>query len=206
MHPDCVKAVEETAVLCEQLGHIVEEAAPPIDGEQFLKAFTAIWAAGCAWGIKGIALQSGVAPRPEMYEPVTWGLYKQAQHISAADYLLAVQLNQMMARQVAHFSLDYDLFLTPTITQPPLPLGSFNSTSDNPMAGFEKAIEVAAFTPMANATGQPAMSVPLYWNEDGLPIGVQFNGRFGDEATLLRLAGQLEAARPWKDKRPSLSI
>lgn len=205
VHPDCVQAVAETAVLCEQLGHIVEEAAPIINAEQFLSAFTAMWAAGCAWGITGIAHQSGIKPRAEMYEPVTWGLYEMAQQISAADYLLAVQANQMMARQVAHFFLDYDLFLTPTITEPPLPLGSFNSTADNPMAGFDRAISVAAFTPLANATGQPAMSIPLHWNADGLPVGVQFNGRFGDEAMLFRLAGQLEAARPWKDRRPPVS-
>ncbi len=206
VHADCAAAVRETAVLCEQLGHTVVEAAPAINGEQFSAAFIAMWAAGCAWGVTSIARLSGLPPRPEMYEPVTWGLYERAQRITAADYLLSVQLIQRIARQVAHFHEEYDLFLTPTVAEPPLPLGSFDSTPDNPMAGFERAIAFAAFTPQANATGQPAMSVPLYWNDDNLPIGVQFTGRFGDEATLFRLAGQLEAARPWQHRQPPLSI
>lgn len=206
VHADCVAAVRETAVLCEQLGHTVVEAAPPIHAEQFSDAFIAMWAAGCAWGVTSIARLSGFPPQPEMYEPVTWGLYEQAQRMTAADYLLSVQTIQRMARQAAHFHEFYDLFLTPTVADPPLPLGSFDSAPDNPMAGFERAIAFAAFTPQANATGQPAMSVPLYWNEDNLPIGVQFTGRFGDEATLFRLAGQLEAARPWQHRQPPISV
>ncbi|MCA9929619.1 MAG: amidase [Anaerolineales bacterium] len=198
VHSDCVAAVRETAVLCEQLGHYVAEAAPAIDAEPFINAFTLMWAAGCAWGVKGIAHQSGVAPTAAMYEPVTWGLHELSQQHTPADYLLAVQVLQGISRHVAAFMRDYDLLLTPTLAQPPLPLGSFAHTEDNPMAGFETAVAFAAFTPIANATGQPSMSVPLYWNSDNLPIGVQFTGCFGDEATLFRLAGQLEMERPWR--------
>jgi amidase len=99
----------------------------------------------------------------------------------------------------------YDLWLTPTLGEPPVPLGSFEPTPDNPRAGFDRAAEFVPFTPLQNVTGQPAMSVPLYWNEAGLPIGTHFVARFGDEATLFRLAGQLEEARPWAHRRPPVS-
>lgn len=99
----------------------------------------------------------------------------------------------------------YNVMLTPTLAEPPLPLGSFDSTREDPMAGLRRAGQFAPFTPICNATGQPAMSVPLYWNADGLPIGAHFIGRFGDEATLFRLASQLEAARPWANRRPPVS-
>ena len=94
---------------------------------------------------------------------------------------------------------------TPTLAQPPLPLGSFDSPAEDPMRGMKVSAEFAPFTPICNMTGQPAMSMPLLWNADGLPIGTHFVGRFGDEATLFRLAAQLEAARPWAGRRPPVS-
>jgi amidase len=101
--------------------------------------------------------------------------------------------------------LDYDVWLTPTLGEPPLPLGSFDATPDDPVAGMRRAVQFVPFTPICNMTGQPAMSVPLFWNDEGLPIGTHFVGRFGDEATLFRLAAQLESARPWSDRRPAVS-
>ncbi len=98
--------------------------------------------------------------------------------------------------------LDYDVILTPTLAEPPLPLGALESPPDNPLYGIIRAGAYVPFTPLCNITGQPAMSVPLYWNADGLPIGSHFIGRFGDEATLFRLAAQLEAARPWAQRHP----
>jgi amidase len=112
---------------------------------------------------------------------------------------------QQMARGIAHWMQGYDLWLTPTLGEPPLKLGELDPTADNPRAGFDRAAEFVPFTPIQNATGQPAMSVPLYWNEAGLPVGAHFVGRFGDEATLFRLAAQLEEARPWAAKRPPVS-
>jgi amidase len=100
---------------------------------------------------------------------------------------------------------NHDLWLTPTLAEPPLKLGELDATPDNPRAGFERATQYVPFTPIQNATGEPAMSVPLYWNEAGLPIGAHFVARFGDEATLFRLAAQLEEARPWAAKRPPVS-
>jgi amidase len=124
---------------------------------------------------------------------------------SASAYLLALQDLQKVSRQVARFFLDYDVWLTPTLGEPPVPLGTFDSPPENPLQGLIRAASFVPFTPICNITGQPAMSVPLYWNAEGLPIGSHFIGRFGDEATLFRLAAQLEQARPWAGRRPPVS-
>ena len=109
--------------------------------------------------------------------------------------------HECVARAFAGFFFEHDVLLTPTLGEPPALLGSFESTPENPMAGLFRAAVYTPFTPIANVTGQPAMSVPLHW-VGRLPIGAHFIGRFGDEGTLFRLAGQLEAARPWADRRP----
>jgi amidase len=140
----------------------------------------------------------------DSFEPLTWALYEMGNRRRATDYLLATQDLQRVTRQVARFFVDYDVWLSPTLAEPPLPLGSFDPTPGNPMQGIFRAAQFVPFTPIFNATGQPAMSVPLYWNQDNLPIGVQFAGRFGDEATLFRLAAQLEQARPWAGRWPAL--
>jgi amidase len=124
---------------------------------------------------------------------------------TGSSYLLALQWLQKTSRDVAGFMEDYDVWLTPTLGEPPLKLGSFDATPENPMAGMRKAAEFVPFTPICNITGQPAMSVPLFRSDEGLPIGTHFVGRFGDEATLFRLAAQLEAARPWGNRRPPVS-
>jgi amidase len=118
---------------------------------------------------------------------------------------MALQYLQGLSRQVAHFMTQYDVVLTPTLGEPPVALGTFDSPSDNPLAGMARAAMFVPFTPLCNMTGQPAMSVPLYWNDEGLPVGTHFIGRFGDEATLFRLAAQLETARPWSARRPPVS-
>lgn len=198
VHEDCVRAVEEAARLCEELGHSVEESAPVIDGKTLTRAFVVLWFAGIASIVKMLGVSK------EQVEPLTWAIYEQSQTASAADYLIAVSTIQRVARDVASFFEKYDILLTPTLAKPPAPLGSFDPKPDNPLAGFAESARYAVFTPICNATGQPAMSVPLFWNSEGLPVGAHFIGRFGDEATLFRLAGQLEKARPWKDRRPSV--
>ncbi len=199
---ECVRAVHEAAKLCEGLGHVVEEAAPEINGELMVDAFLTVWRAGTASGIQGMAFLTDRAPAPEQFEPLTWALHQEGLRVSAPAYLLAQTLLQGVARQIARFMLRYDVWLTPTLAEPPLPLGSFDSPPGNPLAGFDRAVEFVPFTPLCNLSGQPAMSVPLYWSRDGLPVGAHFIGRLGDEATLFRLAAQLEAARPWRDHRP----
>lgn len=206
VHADCIAAVEDAARLCQSLGHEVEEAAPQINGEMILNAFMTIWSAGNAWTADSLSFATGRTVTQEEVEPGTWVLMEMGRRRTAPEYLLAVQMLQIVSRQVAQFMQKYDVMLTPTLAEPPLPLGSFDSTPEDPMAGMRRAGLFAPFTPICNATGQPAMSVPLYWNADGLPVGAHFIGRFGDEATLFRLASQLEAARPWANRRPPVSV
>jgi amidase len=123
---------------------------------------------------------------------------------SGADYLTAVAELQRGAREVARTMARYDVLLSPSLGEPPACLGSFASPPAFPLGGFLRAGSYAAFMTMANITGQPSMSVPLCWNEAGLPVGVAFHGRFGDEATLFRLAAQLEEERPWARRVPAL--
>ena len=202
VHDDCVRAVREVAALCSDLGHEVTEAAPKLDREMITQAFVVLWSAGNAITIKALGASREMK---EMVEPLSWTLYEMGCHYDAADYLLAVGNIQRMARDIARFFEEYDVWLTPTLAEPPVPLGTFDSPPDDPLRGFTRSGEFVPFTPLCNATGQPAMSVPLFWNGEGLPVGTHFIGRFGDEATLFRLAAQLEEARPWKDRRPPAS-
>ena len=202
LHEDCVAAVQDAAMLCAGLGHEVEEAAPALNGEEIERAFTVLWAAGVASGIDGISRLMDLKPAPEKFEPLTWALYEMGRKFSASDYMLATSALQRVSRFLAAFFGHYDVWLTPTLAEPPPSLGTFDSPPEDPLRGYFRAAEYAPFTPLFNVTGQPAMSVPLYWTEAGLPVGAHFAGRFGDEATLFRLAAQLEEARPWATRRP----
>lgn len=199
IHPDCVRGVQKTASLCSELGHKVEEVAPKLDGEMMEQAFVTLWSSGCASTLKLLKVTK------DQVEPLSWALFEMGSRYSAPDYLLALQTVQWVSRQFARFFSDYDVLLTPTLAEPPVPLGTFDSPEDDPLKGFRRAGEFVPFTGICNMTGQPAMSVPLYWNSEGLPIGSHFIGRFGDEATLFRLAAQLEQARPWAQRRPPVT-
>jgi amidase len=202
VHPDCVRAVEDAAALCEALGHEVEEAAPVLDAGLLYESFLAVWIAGHAWGIEAMARAIGRKPEVTSFEPLTWALYGIGREIRAADYLLAITALQRIAREVAAFFSGFDLWLTPTLAAPPVPLGTLDHRSTDALAMFRRASEFVPFTPLFNATGQPACSLPLHWSESGLPIGVQLVARFGDEATIFRLAAALEEARPWAGRVP----
>ncbi len=205
LHPDCADAVKDAAALCEQLGHEVEEASPSFDAELMWQSATKALGVGTAWGIRAWARRLGREPAEEDLEPFVWAYAQRASGISAPEYLLAAQDMQRMTRDIARFFADYDMWLTPTLGQPPAPLGTFAFDEGDP---FELRRRMASFSPytyIANATGQPAMSVPLHWNGGNLPIGSHFVGRHGDEAALFRLAAQLEEARPWRDRRPPVS-
>ncbi len=206
VHADCIRAVQDAAALCADLGHDVVEAAPEINGEMVARTFMVLFSAGCAWTMDGLALATGQPPTRDKFEPLTWALYEMGRQHSASSYLLSLTFLQRVAREIARFFLKYDALLTPTLSEPPVPLGAFDSPPEDPLRGLRRAEAFVPFTPICNATGQPAMSVPLYWNAQGLPVGVQFVGRFGDEATLFRLAAQLESARPWAGRRPPVSV
>jgi len=199
VHADCVRAVESVATLCADLGHEVAEANLTLNAEMAQDAFNVLWSAGCGSTLKALGSTK------EQVEPLTWALKEISDKFSAADYIHALMTLQRISRDVARFFLDYDVLLTPTLAEPPVLLGTFDAPADNPLPAFERAAAFACFTPLCNMTGQPGMSLPLFWNEDNLPIGTHFTGRFGDEATLFRLAAQLEEARPWADRRPPVS-
>jgi amidase len=204
VHADCIRAVEDAATLCADLGHEIVESDPEVNGELLTKNFMVLWSVGCAWTIDGFGLATGQAPAKDQFEPLTWALYEMGRQQSASSYLLSLTFLQRVARDIARFFLKHDLWLTPTLGEPPVPLGTFDSPPENPLEGLRRAIAFVPFTPICNVTGQPAMSVPLFRNSEGLPVGVHFVGRFGDEATLFRLAAQLESARPWAGQRPPI--
>lgn len=205
VHPDCVAAVQDAAKLCADLGHEVEEAAPGVDGAAYRDSFMTIWYGMIAANIAMLSAALGRAPSPERFEPGTWAMIERGRRITAAQHMQALAALQGIGRRVAGFLGKYDVWLTPTLGEPPLPLGALNVTADNFDRVSERLWTYVPFTPLCNATGHPAMSVPLYWNSEGLPIGVHFAGRFGDETTLIRLAAQLEAARAWARRRPPVS-
>ncbi len=202
VHPDCVAAVTDAARLCESLGHEVVEDAPPVDTEQLTPAFLTVWASMVAAGVDGLPVLTGMTPDPDSFEPLTRALAEQGRLVNASQYLQSLTVLQMIARRVLAWHERYDLLLTPVLAEPPALLGSFDSTPENPLHGIVRAGSYSSFTPLANVTGQPAISLPLHWNEGNLPIGVQFVARYGDEATLIRLAAQLEQARPWAGRIP----
>jgi amidase len=204
-HPDCVIAVRDAATLCAELGHDVIEAAPAFDAELLWQSFTNVLSAGFAWAVADWGRRIGRRPTPEFFEPFVWSFTQRGSNISSTEYLLALQNLQKLTRDIARFFVDYDIWLTPTLGGPPVPLGTFKFSGGDP---FELRRRMAAFSPftyISNATGQPAMSVPLYWSGEGLPVGTHFLGRFGDEAALFRLAAQMEEARPWTKRRPPVS-
>jgi amidase len=202
IHADVQKALDSAVALLGELGHEVTERDLPLPGDLFLQAFTVLWTAGVTMTLDGLGLVTGRKATPENTEPLTWALAEAGRSRTAAEYMLSLAMVQRLAREVARFMKDVDVFLTPTLAEPPLPLGSLDADPGSPLEPMFRAGMYVPFTPLQNATGQPAMNVPLHWNDAGLPIGVQFVGRYGDEATLFRLAAQLESARPWSNRRP----
>ncbi len=201
--PDCEKAVHETVRLLESLGHTVVEDRPRYDWEDFLKNVHVIWTAFTTAMVDGAGAVHGRKPGPDNLEAVTLACYEDGKRYSAADLVNAMAHGNVLSRQIGAFFQNCDVFVTPTIAQLPAPLGELNQNRKGmtAMEWTQQVFTYCPFTPAFNSTGQPAISLPLHWSATGLPVGVQFVGHFGDEATLLRLAAQLEQARPWAGKR-----
>ena len=191
-------------MLCSELGHTLVETQPEYDVQLMYQRFVHLWSGGIAAGVKTIEEIIGRPVSKDDLEPLTWALAKMGDQFTAGDYLYSVEILQRISRDIARFFKEYDLWLTPTLIQPPVLLGYIVGPPDSPLQGLVRAGEFAPFTQIQNMTGQPAMSVPLYWNSEGLPIGLQFAGRFGDEATLFRVAAQLEEAQPWMKRLPPI--
>ena len=207
LHEDCVAAVREAAALCEELGHEVVEAMPEFDAETVWMSVTKLIAVGVAWTIAHWDRELGRDGEhsEDDFEPFILSMAERGRAISAAEHLMTVQDAQRASRDVARFFQSFDLWLTPTLGTPPPPLGTFAYSPDND--AFEHRRKMAGFSPftyICNITGQPAASVPLHWNDDGLPIGVHLAARYGGEATIFGLAAQMEEARPWAPRLSAL--
>jgi amidase len=225
VHEDCVRGLEMTVALCRDLGHEMVEAAPEVDGHAFAQHFaTLVYGETSAAIVEAQELQ-GRKATSRAFESTTWAAALLGNRVRAGEFAWAVRHLKSSARQIAPFFEKYDLLLTPTLARPPVVTGELQLrgiealalnllcrlNAGGPLHALSRltspADEIFAFipfTPPFNATGQPAMSVPLYWSDKGLPIGMQFVGRYGDEATLFRLAGQLEQAKPWFDRSPPI--
>ncbi len=223
--PACVAAVADTVRMLEQLGHDVVEAAPDVDASAFARAFFTMICGEVSAEISAAERRLGRKARFKDFEFSTWALKLLGRSISAADFVAAQHALHAAARRVAPFFQQHDVLLTPTLARPPVthrslqPKGAEASVMKalgqlragrtmnlllSLTPSVDRVYEFIPYTPVFNITGQPAMSVPLHWSPEGLPIGVQFVGRYADEATLLRLAGQLERARPWRDRVPPI--
>jgi amidase len=204
VHRDCQLAVQAAAKLCEGLGHKVSESSPQLNIEMLSGAFMPIWASSLTMIIDTTAMLTGQEIRRQDFQGLTWGLYQAGKSVTAAQYQMCWLQLHAAARMVAQWHEDYDLWLTPTLGAPPARIGQFDMQESDPQKAFAPIIDYVPFTAMQNATGQPAINVPLHWNSDGLPIGVQFVGRYGEEHTLISLAAQLERAAPWSGRHPQI--
>ena len=220
---DNERALMHTVELLQSLGHTVEEACPDYDQERLTYAYYIVVATGVGLGIRQMESKLGRSIKLDELEMSTWALDAISGAFSASEYSEQVDLIHSESRRIAQFFNQYDVLLTPTAAKPPVPIGNFELSATDIMqirflrrfpirslinkalkALATNAISATPNTMMFNQTGQPAISVPLFWNEQDLPIGSQLVGRFGEEATLLELARQLEIAQPWDHRRPML--
>jgi amidase len=199
------EAARDAAQLLESLGHTVEESYPTgFEDLNLLESFLTRWMAGQAATLDQLGVVVGREIGPDDVEPLTWALAAEGRRRTAAEYLISVSQHQLVSRMVAGwFESGFDLLLTPTLGEPPPPLGSFDDSGEDPVAALLRGAQTAAFTANFNVSGQPAISLPLHWGEDGLPNGIQLVAGFGEEDLLLRVAAQLEEARPWADRLPA---
>jgi amidase len=204
-HPECVSAAHGAARLLEELGHHVEESHPaPLEDPEQIVNFMIRWSAGVDWNIKYWEAAIGRQLGPDDVEPCTWFLAEQGRGVSGGELLRALELAQVANRKIAGWWAEdgFDLLLSPTCAEPPPRLGEFDAPPDNPAAPMIRATPFGTFTAGFNVTGQPAISLPLHWTDDGLPVGIQLAAAYGREDVLLRVAAQLEEARPWAERRP----
>ncbi|MDQ1521851.1 MAG: amidase [Actinomycetota bacterium] len=200
-HPDCVAAAESAARLLEGLGHHVETSAPDFGDPARFETFLSIWCLNAAFALDRWGTLLGRDLTADDVEPYTWLLAERGRRVSGVEFMNALNEMQRVSRDIAQWWEDFDLLVTPTLLEPPPALGILADTED-PMKGYARTGLFASFTPFANQTGQPAISLPLHWNPDNIPVGVQFVAKYGREDLLLRVASQLEDAQPWSGRKP----
>jgi amidase len=205
IHDDCVTAVRSAAALLESLGHHVAHGFPaPLADGSFTSRFMSMWGTNMALGLEGYAAALGRPLTEAEVEPVNWAQAQFASKVPSVEYAKGLAAVVEFRRAVQQWWADgWDLLLTPTLAEPPVRVGEHDPQPGDPMAGMRRAARFVPFTPPFNATGQPAINVPLHWNDEGLPIGIQLVAAYGREDVLIQVASQLEAASPWADRRPS---
>lgn len=208
-HPDCAAAALNAARLCAELGHHVEEAAPVYDWETFRNAFCDLWATHLPYAVRQLEAATGQVATPDTLETANWVTLAHGRQLSVEQLARSAATLHQLSRTVEPFFAGYDVLLTPVDLTPAPRLGVVDANGPHRTVfdWFDAAIgRFAAFVPVFNVTGQPAISLPLALSAEGLPVGVHFAARVGEEATLLRLAAQLEAARPWAARRPAVHV
>jgi amidase len=203
---ECKEGARRAAKLCEELGHEIVPASPSIDWTHFRRA-AHMFSAYVAHSLDVLCPMFGLSPGPENLEPSNLALAAHGRRMTATDLISAIGARDMLTRTVGQFFTQYDVLLTPAQAAPPVPIGTFKVNEPGLTADeiYDRLFLFGAFTPLFNVTGNPAMSVPLHFTDEGLPIGVHFVARSGDEATLFRLAGQLEEAAPWASRLPPIA-
>jgi amidase len=205
LDPVCEQAARDAAELLQSLGHEVEEFSAPWKDANLLEVFSVIWATNMAGSARHAQLVSGNEPTRENIEPHTWWMYEMGLNFKALDLAGATVMLQSFARRViADVWSRFDVVLTPALAKRPVKIGEIDTMGENPAWEFKKSGQFTPYTALFNISGQPAMSVPLFQGDDGLPLAVQIAGPPAGEALLLSLAAQLEQARPWADRRPQL--
>ncbi|HJU11142.1 MAG TPA: amidase, partial [Candidatus Binataceae bacterium] len=208
LHPDCRSAVEDAARLLQSLGHRIEESHPAAldENRPMWHHFTDIVSTHATSAIEQLEQTIRRPIGENDVEFGTWYLVERGRHVSATRYLASVQWLHAWTRRVVNWWSEerFDLLLTPTIATPPPLLSMLMPTRDDPDEPLKRVVATIQFTPQFNITGQPAISLPLYWNAQGLPIGIQLVAPLGREDLLLQIAAQLEKARPWNDRRPPI--
>jgi amidase len=208
---DSLRALAEAAKLCSDLGHRVEECDPKLDGADVVATFLTLASANTVANLASHPTK-GRSPRPDEVEPVTYATAQLGEKVTAVDYVRATQTAHRLGRQMAEFHANYDVLLTPALATLPPKLGWIDMTMDDVHEYWRRVFHFSPFTVWFNLTGQPAIVLPLTRCDAtsegavaGFPISVQLVARYGDEATLFRLAAQLETARPWFDRKPPIA-
>ena len=204
IHSDCIAALDDAKALLASLGHVIVEADPPLDLDRFVEDFWGLIAANTAADLVELQQVFGRPLGPNDLERWTFNLASFADGRAVGDFMLGFRNLWRMHRPMGGFLAQHDLLLTPTLGAPPLRLGVLDTNNDDKHELLRRVGGFIPFTPLANAFGHPAMSVPLFWNADALPVGVMFQAGLGSDDLLLRLAGQLEKARPWADRHPPI--
>jgi amidase len=203
--PVAIQAVQDAAQLLESLGHEIVEADPPWARPELADVFKASFGPAVCTQIRLGEMIAGRAATAADMEPLSWALYELCQSIGAVDALLAEFQLHGLGRELITWVDQYDALLTPSLAEAPLPLGTLNPLDeDDPMGAYTRSESFTPFTPPCNISGQPAISLPLFEREDGLPLGVQLIGQPAGEGALLALAAQLEEAQSWAGRRPDL--